>query len=200
MLSNFGFGPKWVRWIQECVTSARISILVNGSPTSEFKTQRGLRQGDLLSLFLFNIVAEGLNILLERAKQLGLIRGASVGSSDLKITYLQFANDNILFYEVEWGEILNIKRILRCFEIMSGRKINYHKSVVCRVGIPTVVCQEFASKLHCHHQRLPLKYLGMPLGASPGRKKTWQPVLEKFKMKLASWKKRYLSFAGRLIL
>lgn len=74
--------------MRECVSSARVSILVNGSPTSEFSPQRGLRQGDPLSLFLFNIVAEGLNILLERAKQMGLIKGTAVGSIAFRITHL----------------------------------------------------------------------------------------------------------------
>lgn len=67
MLSNFGFGPKWISWIKECVTTVKLSILVNGSPTEEFFPQRSLRQGDPLSPFLFTIVAEGLNILLLRA-------------------------------------------------------------------------------------------------------------------------------------
>lgn len=71
MLSNFGFGTKWINWMKECVSTAKISILVNGSPTSKFSPQKGLRQGDPLSPFLFNIVAEGLNILLNRAVQLG---------------------------------------------------------------------------------------------------------------------------------
>lgn len=199
MLSNFGFGAKWVSWIKECVTSANISIFVNSSPTSEFRPQRGLRQGDPLSPFLFNIVAEGLNILLSRAKQLGLIKGALV-DSDLRITHLQFADDTILFCEAEWEKVLNIKRILRSFEIMSGLQVNYHKSVVCGVGIHSDICQEFASKLHYLYQTLPLKYLEMPLGASPSRKKTWQPMIEKIKLKLASWKRRFLSFAGRLTL
>lgn len=40
----------------------------------------------------------------------------------------------------------------------------------------------------------------MPLGANPRRKSTWQPVVEKFKKKLALWKRMFLSFAGRLTL
>ena len=71
MLSNFGFGNRWVKWLKTCVTSTKVSVLVNGSPTEEFCPQRGLRQGDPLSPFLFNIVAEGLNILFERAKEIG---------------------------------------------------------------------------------------------------------------------------------
>jgi len=40
-----------------------ISILVNGSPNDEFEVVRGLRQGYPLSLFIFNIVAEGLSMM-----------------------------------------------------------------------------------------------------------------------------------------
>lgn len=42
-----------------------MSVLVNGSPTQDFKVHRGLRQGDLLSPFLFLIVAEGLAALVD---------------------------------------------------------------------------------------------------------------------------------------
>lgn len=94
------------------MSSVKISILVNESPTSEFCPQRGLRQGDPLLPFLLNIVAEGLNILLSRAKELGFIKGAVVGSNGLQVSHLQFADDIILFCEAEWVEVVNIKRIL----------------------------------------------------------------------------------------
>ncbi|XP_028113957.1 uncharacterized protein LOC114312000 [Camellia sinensis] len=200
MLVKFGFGTKWVRWMKVCVTSVRSSVLVNGSPTTEFSPQKGLRQGDPLSPFLLIIVAEALNILMGRAKDLGLITGASIGPSSLRITHLQFADDTILFCEADWGEIVNIKRILRCFEVLSGLRINFNKSVVCGVGIPEELGQDFASRLNCKFQKLPIKYLGLPLGASPSSSRTWLPVIEKCKQRLASWKRRYLSFAGRLTL
>ncbi|KAF5931642.1 hypothetical protein HYC85_027813 [Camellia sinensis] len=41
---------------------------------------------------------------------------------------------------------------------------------------------------------------GLPLGANPRRKSTWDPVVAKFQKKLSSWKRRLLSFAGRLTL
>ncbi|GJY51615.1 putative RNA-directed DNA polymerase, eukaryota, reverse transcriptase zinc-binding domain protein [Tanacetum coccineum] len=67
MLSVLGFGNKWRSWIQSCLQSSRSSVLVNGSPTSEFLIKRGLREGDPLSPFLFIIVMEGLHVALQDA-------------------------------------------------------------------------------------------------------------------------------------
>lgn len=93
-----------------------------------------------------------------------------------------------------------IKRILRCFEVMSGLKINFHKSIVRGIGVEEMRVMEFAQKLNCPSQRLPLTYLGLPLGANTRSRSTRQPVVEKFKKKLASWKRKFLSFASRLTL
>lgn len=151
MLSNFGFRDRWVRWIKSCVTSTKVSVLVNGSPTDDFCPERRLRQGDPLSFFLFNIVAEGLNILFDRAKEMGLIKGVVIGNNEVTITHLQFADDTILFCEAEWVEVVTIKRILRCFEILSGLKINYQNSVIAGIGVEEVMLQSFASRLNCAH-------------------------------------------------
>lgn len=45
-----------------------------------------------------------------------------------------------------------------------------------------------------------LAFLSLALGASPTRKKSWKPVIDKIKLRLIGWKRRFLSFAGRLTL
>ena len=69
MLDRAGFSSIWIKWIERCLKSASISVLVNGSPTTEFFPKRGLRQGDLLAPFLFNVVAKGLNGLIRKTKE-----------------------------------------------------------------------------------------------------------------------------------
>ena len=51
-----------------------ISVLVNGSPAREFGVEKGLRQGDPLSPFLFNVVVEGLSALLKKTTDLELVK------------------------------------------------------------------------------------------------------------------------------
>ncbi|GJX91166.1 RNA-directed DNA polymerase, eukaryota, reverse transcriptase zinc-binding domain protein [Tanacetum coccineum] len=44
VLKNLGFGSRWRDWIQSCLNYSKGSILVNGSPTSEFQYFKGLKQ------------------------------------------------------------------------------------------------------------------------------------------------------------
>ena len=37
IMSIMGFGSMWCRWIKELLSTARASVLVNGSPTDEFQ-------------------------------------------------------------------------------------------------------------------------------------------------------------------
>ncbi|XP_021999705.1 uncharacterized protein LOC110897235 [Helianthus annuus] len=77
MLSKMSIPEKWICWIRGCLESGMGSVLVNGSPTKEFKYKRGLRQGDPLAPFLFIIAMEiylvtGLKVNRQKSKVFGI--------------------------------------------------------------------------------------------------------------------------------
>ena len=197
MLGRFGFGSKWRGWIWECISSTSFSILVNGSHLSLFIASRGLRQGDPLSPFLFTLVVEVLGTLLSKAKEMRLIEGFEVGSNGEAITHLQFADDTILFTFARWEEIIVLKRVLRCFQLVSGLKINLSKSFLVGVGSMEDHIALMARRLHCQVSQLPFQHLGMPVGGTPSRKAMWTLVIENFERKLSKWKSQCLSLGGK---
>ncbi|XP_028072971.1 uncharacterized protein LOC114275175 [Camellia sinensis] len=123
-----------------------------------------------------------------------------IGANEVLVSHLQFGENTIIFYEVELEQLVYTKRILKCFEVMSGLRINYAKSVVCEVGVNEDELAMYADLLNYKIQGLPLKFLGLPVEANPGGKSTWKPVLDSVSSKLAGWKRRLLSFVGRLTL
>ncbi|GKU94756.1 hypothetical protein SLEP1_g8202 [Rubroshorea leprosula] len=200
MLERMNFGPIWRGWIQECLRSNSISVLLNGSPTKEFAMQRGLRQGDPLAPFLFLIVAEGLNGIISSAVAKGLFEGVPIGGGGMNISHLQFADDTLLLGIATEDNVWTSKCIMRAFELVSGLKINYGKSSFIGINVDKVWEEEMTWLLNCKSGSLPCKYLGIPLGADPRRIVTWKPLIHSFKRKLSSWKGRYLSFGGRITL
>lgn len=166
MMEHFNFSPVWRRWVMECITTASASVLVNGSPSGEFKLERGLRQGDPLSPFLFLIVAEGLSILMNKAAELELFRGAIIRRNNIHVSHLQFADDTLLMGEESVENARTMKRILRNMELISGLKVNFEKCCVYGVNVPLDRLENMANILGCNMGALPFSYLGIKVGGN----------------------------------
>jgi len=200
MLHKMGFHNKWVMWIRGCLESATVSVLVNGSPTEEFKPTRGLRQGDPLAPFLFIVVAEGLAGLVRQANRANLLSGVKFGREEVDLSILQFADDTLFLCEESHSNVVTVKAILRGFELASGLKINFHKSKIAGVNVERNAMAKYAKTLNCDQMGIPFKYLGVEVGGNPRKSKFWEPVLTKLKARLNVWKGRFLSLAGRICL
>ncbi|KAJ9538060.1 hypothetical protein OSB04_030793 [Centaurea solstitialis] len=144
-----GVCAKWVSWIKACMRSSSVSVLVNGSPTKEFVMGRGLRQGDPLAPFLFLIVAENLNLMVGEAVEKGLYEGFEVGHQAVPIALLQFADDAIFFGKWNLSNLKNLLKILECFKLVSGLKINLNKSQLFGLGVSSVVVNRWALGAGC---------------------------------------------------
>ncbi|GAU41930.1 hypothetical protein TSUD_139160 [Trifolium subterraneum] len=202
VMGRMSFLALWRKWIKECVCTATASVLVNGSPTNEFPLERGLRQGDPLSPFLFLLAAEGLHVLMEAVVDRHLFTGYSISERDpVSVSHLQFADDTLLMGVKSWANVRPLRAVLVLFETMSGLKVNFNKSSLVGVNIPDSWLCEAASALCCKEGKIPFLYLGLPIGGGdPRRLSFWEPVLDRLKNRLSGWKSRFLSFGGRLVL
>ncbi|GKB63874.1 putative RNA-directed DNA polymerase, eukaryota, reverse transcriptase zinc-binding domain protein [Tanacetum coccineum] len=200
ILQTLGFGLKWQRWIQVCLQYARMSILVNGSPSSEFSIKRGLRQGDPLSPFLFILVMEGLHLALKDAVQSNLIHGTKVGASNFRISHLFYADDVVIVSDWSPRDMGNIIRVLQVFYLASGLKINIHKSNVYGIGVSSNEVSDMARVTGCAAGIIPFIYIGLPVGSNMNRTANWNKLVDLFWSKLSSWKAFLLSIGGRLTL
>ena len=88
------------------------------------------------------------------------------------------------FCDADLDQILILCMILIWFEAVSGLKINLGKSELVSIGVVHNI-DLLLNVLGCKQVSLPLKYLGLPLGANFKDKTIWNPILEKMERKLA---------------
>ena len=122
-----GFSEQWRAMIHSFVSGGSVAIKVNDDVGHYFQTKKGLRQGDSVSPMLFNIVADMLAVMIERAKVDGQIDGIVNHLVDGGLFILQYADDTILFMDHDLKKARNIKLICSAFERLSGLKINFIK-------------------------------------------------------------------------
>nr|GEV68229.1 RNA-directed DNA polymerase, eukaryota [Tanacetum cinerariifolium] len=199
VLHAFGFGPNWCKWIQGTFTSAMASIFVNGSPTAEFPFFRGLKQDDPLSPFLFILVMESLHLSVSRAVSEGVFKGIQLHGS-MSISYLFYANDAVFIGEWSDVNLMSLVRILNCFYLASGLKINLQKSQVLGVGVSPNFTNHGVSLIGYGVMRTPFRYLGVSVGVQMSRNSAWANTIQKLHSRLSRWKVKTLSLESIITL
>jgi len=91
-LQRFGFGPIFRHWISTIYNNSTSSIEVNGWLTKFINMERGLRQGCALSIPLYILTAEILEIHIRNNTN---IHGITLSKHEVKLS--QYADDTTLF-------------------------------------------------------------------------------------------------------
>ncbi|GKA93671.1 hypothetical protein Tco_0815657 [Tanacetum coccineum] len=141
-----------------------------------------------------------LHVAFEVAKLKLIFEGVKVGSNKVDISHLQFADDSLIMGKWSRVNAQNLCRLLSCFNLASGLKVNFSKSKFFGIGVSASESQNFASFLNRQPSTLPCSYLGLPIGANMNKICNWKPIIDKFHKRLTPWKARTLSYGGRLTL
>eukprot|EP00253_Pinus_taeda_P030603 PITA_30603 len=201
ILIHLGFPHTFISWIMACISSPTFSILINGSATPFFHSERGLRQGCPLSPLLFLLVMEGLSRLIDSAKRSGDFRGLRI-TDICYLTHLLFVDDVLILLDGSVRDSRTFSKILLLFTAATGMFPNQSKSTITcsRTSV-----QELRLALQVFpYEILPLdqglKYLGFRLKPTCQRIADWVWLVAKLEKRLTGWSFRYLFRAGRLVL
>lgn len=132
---RFNGVPLTPRPLHTFSSSVLYSVRFNGVPLASFSPSCGLRQGDPLSLYLFLLVADGLSVLLDHYKQLGLLEEIKVCRRAPSISHLLFVNDSLLFFRTSEVQAQHVKNLLEIFEKNTSQLLSPSKcSLLVRDG------------------------------------------------------------------
>ncbi|KAL0287140.1 UNVERIFIED_CONTAM: hypothetical protein Sradi_7131400 [Sesamum radiatum] len=197
-LKVFNFPPKFIIWVEQCISTATFSVSLNGALYGFFQSSRGIRQGDPISPYLFVLVMELWRSLLYIRIQAAEQFQYHWKCKDMGLVNLCFADDVLLFCRGDGQSIQVIKEVLTEFAAMSGLHINPLKSQIILSRSVQSQRQQLIDIMGFQEGTLPLKYLGVPLVASRLSIADCQPLIQKVEGRLAGWNTLNLSFAGRL--
>ncbi|XP_010424289.1 PREDICTED: uncharacterized protein LOC104709359 [Camelina sativa] len=201
LLYKMGFDARWIGWIMFCVSSVEYKVLLNGQPNGLIIPERGLRQGDPLSPYLFILCTEVLIANIRKAEENKLITGIKVANQCPPITNLLFADDSLFFCKVAKEQCEVILSILRKYEAASGQQINFAKSSIQfghKVAEDTKT--EIQGILGITNLGGMGSYLGLPESLGGSKTKVFSFVRERLQGRTTGWSAKLLSKGGKKVM
>jgi hypothetical protein len=191
VLKKFNFGVNFQRWVALSYQNAS-SCTINKGVTSEyFNLERGVRQGDPLSPYIFTLCVE---LLACKIRQDNAIKGIQVLGEEVKV--LQYADDtNGLVADIKSAKAF--LDTISEFGIYSGLKINKEKSEAMWLGS---LRDSIKKPLGIKWTNEPMKILGIYVSydCSANYEKNTKDRLKDMKTLINIWKIRNLTLLGKI--
>nr|KAJ0201068.1 hypothetical protein LSAT_V11C600329270 [Lactuca sativa] len=148
------------------------SFLFKGVLTEEFFMEKGVRQGDPLSHFLFILAIKGLKVMMDEALQKGIFQDIELPNFGPNISLFRYVNDANFVGEWSKENARNLRRILTCFYIASSLKVNFKMCRVMGIGVSRLKVSFTACLMKCKEGDILFLYLGMRVGGMSYRVST----------------------------
>ena len=124
-----GFTEGFIKWIKLCNNNIKATVIQSGFTSEFFTINRGCRQGDPISPYLFILAAQILNCLILNNPK---IKGMQVKDTEFKIS--QFADDTTLILNGKQESLSAALNTLEHFGTLSGLKFNTEKTKIIWIG------------------------------------------------------------------
>ena len=196
-----GFDRKWVSWTMACISTVSFSVLLNARSHGFIKPERGIRQGDPLSPFLFILCAEALVHVLNASEAKGKLHGIKLATSSPPVHHLLFADDSLLLCDADVIESEEITRCLKLYGDASGQLINKAKSsIIFGKGIGDQTKADVKLALGIDKEGGEGTYLGLPECFKGSKRDLLSFIKEKLEGRLQGWYSKTLSQGAKEVL
>jgi len=198
VLEAFGFNYMFCKWIKNILSSAKISIAINGKLHGFFSCTRGVRQGDPLSPLLFCLVEEVMSRSITKMVREGHLK-LIIGSRDnLVPSHILYADDIMIFCKGINSNIQNLTDLFIKYAQVSGQCVNPAKSSILGGAISNYRLSSIATQIGFKIGSLPFTYHGVPIFKGKPKISYFQPLADRIKLKFSAWKTSLLSMVGRV--
>lgn len=126
-LKIWGFVKDVRKMIFSCIGTVDYTMLVNGNQVGSLDLEKGLRQRDPLSPYLFIICDEVLSRMIDREQA---IKGIKICSRAPPISHILFADDILLMYKANFTNATAIANFVEQLWARQGQLVNKEKSHV----------------------------------------------------------------------
>eukprot|EP00253_Pinus_taeda_P035172 PITA_35172 len=180
ILIHLGFPQNFISWIMACITTPTFSVLINGSASQFFHSERRLRQGCPLSPLLFLIVMDALSQLIDSAKRNGDFNGLRI-TDECSLTHLLFVDDVMIFLDGSIRDSRSFSNIINLFSSATGMLANHSKSsiILSRTSIHESLLAQQCFPYFIHPLDHGLKYLGFRIKPVSLKITDWIWLVEK---------------------
>ena len=155
-LNYFNFGPSFKRWIKLFPNGAESCILQNGFMSEFFYLQRGCRQGDPVSPYIFILCAEILSLFLSNEES---VKEININNKSFLLS--QYADDTQIFLDGSESSLRSTLHILQTFYEISGLKINTEKTKALWIGSMSRSNIKLCHDYNLDWDQGPIKILGV---------------------------------------
>ena len=201
LLQAIGFDILFIKWIMSCVSTVNYSILINGQSYGFISPERGLRQGDPLSPFLFDLCTEGLTHVLNQAVSRGSLNGIQFDWNGPQLHHLFFADDSLFLFKDDISQCQVFHEILHKYGEATGQVINLSKSsLTFGKNISLELKEQIQEKLDIFSEGGVGNYLGLHECFSGSKVEMLAYIQDKMKGRMTSWYSKFLSQAGKEII